>query len=105
MTEQTDATAVDGAAADKPAAKKRSGGLNSMLIADLKSLAGGLGVAGAGSMKKAQLIEAIKVAQGGGGQPAATQAPAQDRPREDSREQAPRQEARRQDSSPQGGDE
>ena len=49
----SDAAAPQGAA---PAAKKRSGGLNSMLIADLKSMAAGLGVAGAGSMKKAQLV-------------------------------------------------
>jgi transcription termination factor Rho len=46
--------------------KKRGGGLNSMLIADLKQMAGGMGIAGAGSMKKAQLIEAIKAAQAGG---------------------------------------
>ncbi|WP_222847729.1 transcription termination factor Rho [Nocardioides dongxiaopingii] len=34
-----------------------------MLLADLKSMAGGMGIAGAGSMKKAQLIDAIKGAQ------------------------------------------
>ncbi len=45
--------------------KKRGGGLSTMLLADLKSMAAGMGVAGAGSMKKAQLIEAIKAAQGG----------------------------------------
>ena len=38
----SDPTAPQDAA---PAAKKRSGGLNSMLIADLKSLAAGLGIA------------------------------------------------------------
>ncbi|HET6986561.1 MAG TPA: transcription termination factor Rho [Kribbella sp.] len=37
-----------------------------MLLADLKSMAGGLGISGAGSMKKAQLVEAIKAAQSGG---------------------------------------
>ncbi len=47
-------------------AKKRGGGLSSMLLADLKSMAGGLGIAGAGAMKKAQLVEAIKGVQGGG---------------------------------------
>ena len=53
-----------------PAAKKKSGGLNAMLLADLKAMAGGLGVRGTGSMKKAQLVEAIKAAQAGGnGQP------------------------------------
>jgi transcription termination factor Rho len=53
-------------AAETGTAKKRAGGLNSMLIADLKSMAGGLGVSGAGGMKKAQLVEAIKAAQSGG---------------------------------------
>jgi transcription termination factor Rho len=46
-------------------AKKRGGGLNSMLLADLKQMAGGMGIAGAGKMKKAQLVEAIKAAQAG----------------------------------------
>ncbi len=36
-----------------------------MLLADLKSLAGGLGVSGVSSMKKAQLVEAIGAAQRG----------------------------------------
>ncbi len=48
------------------APKKKSGGLNSMLLADLKAMAGGLGIRGTGSMKKAQLVEAIKAAQSGG---------------------------------------
>jgi transcription termination factor Rho len=47
-------------------AKKKSGGLNSMLLADLKAMAGSLGIRGTGSMKKAQLVEAIKAAQAGG---------------------------------------
>jgi transcription termination factor Rho len=55
----------DEKAARKPAAKKASG-LNAMLLADLKSMAGGLGIAGAGSMKKADLVSAIKAAQSGG---------------------------------------
>ncbi|MCD6639540.1 MAG: transcription termination factor Rho [Nocardioides sp.] len=61
MTE-TPATAE--AQTSQAPAKKRGGGLTSMLLADLKSMAAGLGVPGAGSMKKAQLIEAIKAAQG-----------------------------------------
>ena len=48
-----------------PSAKKRGGGLSSMLLADLKSMAGGMGISGAGSMKKAQLVDAIKAAQSG----------------------------------------
>ena len=88
----SDPTAPQDAA---PAAKKRSGGLNSMLIADLKSMAAGLGVSGAGSMKKAQLVEAIKAAQSGGqsgGQPK------QDRPKQDQPEQdQPKQDQPKQD--------
>ncbi|MCY7395077.1 MAG: Rho termination factor N-terminal domain-containing protein, partial [Nocardioides sp.] len=63
MTETTDATTT----ASGDGGKKRGGGLSSMLIADLKSMAGSLGVAGGGSMKKAQLVDAIKAAQSGGG--------------------------------------
>ncbi|TGN66852.1 transcription termination factor Rho [Nocardioides eburneiflavus] len=37
-----------------------------MLLADLKSMAVGLGISGAGSMKKAQLVDAIKATQSGG---------------------------------------
>ena len=51
--------------------KKRAGGLSTMLLADLKSKAVGMGIAGAGSMKKAQLVAAIKAA-GSGGQRADT---------------------------------
>jgi transcription termination factor Rho len=65
-------------AATKPGRKaSKSGGLGSMLLADLKSMAGGMGIAGAGSMKKAQLVEAIKAAQSpnaSAGKPAEKQA-------------------------------
>jgi transcription termination factor Rho len=63
--ESTPSDATRGSADAAPAVKKRSGGLSSMLLADLKSMAGGLGIRGAGSMKKAQLVEAIKAAQAG----------------------------------------
>ena len=66
MTETIDsntAKAEGSATAAGDAPKKRGGGLNSMLLADLKSMASGMGIAGAGSMKKAQLVEAIKSAQ------------------------------------------
>jgi len=49
---------------DSAPKKRAAGGLNSMLLADLKAMAGGMGIAGSGTMKKAQLIEAIKEAQG-----------------------------------------
>ncbi|MFJ9314496.1 transcription termination factor Rho [Pimelobacter simplex] len=80
MTETPDSTPSAPAAApeqqaaekapQKAAAKaprKRSGGLNSMLLADLKAMANGMGIAGAGGMKKAALVDAIKGAQAGGG--------------------------------------
>jgi transcription termination factor Rho len=46
--------------------KKRAGGLSGMLLPELKQMAGGLGIKGAGGMRKPQLIEAIKAAQSGG---------------------------------------
>lgn len=48
-----------------------------MLLADLKSMAAGMGISGAGSMKKAQLVEAIKAAQSGAAAPQAAQPAAQ----------------------------
>ncbi|MDQ4007863.1 MAG: Rho termination factor N-terminal domain-containing protein, partial [Actinomycetota bacterium] len=41
-----------------------------MLLPELKQLAGGLGIKGAGTMRKGQLIEAIQAAQGGAPKPA-----------------------------------
>jgi transcription termination factor Rho len=64
VTETIESTPAESSSNGGP--KKRSGGLNSLLLADLKSLAGGLGIRGAGSMKKAQLVDAIKAAQAGG---------------------------------------
>src|SRR6478735_1049329 len=64
--ESSTAAAPEGGA-PAAAGKKRGGGLNAMLLADLKSMASGMGISGAGSMKKAQLVEAIKARQSGGG--------------------------------------
>ncbi len=63
----TETPSPSAAPAKKPAkrAAAKSAGLNSMLLADLKSMAGGLGIAGAGAMKKAQLVDAIKATQAG----------------------------------------
>jgi transcription termination factor Rho len=63
VTETIEPTKAD---SGESAPKKRGGGLNSMLLADLKSMAAGMGISGAGSMKKAQLVDAIKAAQGAG---------------------------------------
>jgi transcription termination factor Rho len=58
--------------ATKPA-RKRSAGLSGMVLAELQSLAGELGISGTAKMRKGQLIEAIKERQSGG-QPAAAAA-------------------------------
>ena len=82
--------------------KKRGGGLNSMLIADLKQMAGGMGIAGAKSMKKAQLVEAIKAAQGGGKAEPREKEPRKEEPRSDQgRDDEPRTQERGQDEQPQ----
>ncbi|MGI8523994.1 MAG: transcription termination factor Rho [Nocardioides sp.] len=61
-----------------------------MLLADLKSMASGLGVSGSGSMKKAQLVEAIKAVQSGGGQPAKQHQQAkQEKPAEQAKQEKP----------------
>ena len=94
MTETIESTPA-GPEATAGAPKKRGGGLNSMLIADLKSMAAGMGIPGASTMKKAQLIEAIKGAQSGAGA-RTDSAPSKDSaPRKDSgrRSEAPAEQA------------
>jgi transcription termination factor Rho len=59
------APTADAAESAKPSSKKKSGGLNSMLLPELKQLAGTLGIKGAGAMRKSALIEAISTAGGG----------------------------------------
>ncbi|GAA1551126.1 transcription termination factor Rho [Kribbella sancticallisti] len=58
----TDATATAGTRR-----RKTGGGLEGMLLPELKQLAGTLGIKGTGALRKGQLIEAIKAAQTGGG--------------------------------------
>ena len=100
----TDTIEPTGAAASEP--RRRSGGLNGMLIADLKAMAGGLGISGAGSMKKADLVNAIKAAQSGGqrerqDQPKQQDRPKQDQPRQEQpRQEQPKQEQPKQDQQP-----
>jgi transcription termination factor Rho len=66
VTETVEAApTADAADSAKPSSKKKSGGLNSMLLPELKQLAGTLGIKGAGAMRKSALIEAISTAQGG----------------------------------------
>ena len=61
MTETTDAAPTEAAPASSA---RKGGGLNAMLLPELKQLAGGLGIKSTG-MRKGALIEAIKSAQEG----------------------------------------
>ncbi|GAB2607779.1 transcription termination factor Rho [Kribbella endophytica] len=67
MTETVEAS--NGATAPEASAstrrRKTGGGLEGMLLPELKQLAGTLGIKGTGALRKGQLIEAIKAAQGG----------------------------------------
>ena len=69
-------TSNNAASGEATAPKKRAGGLNGMLLPELKQLAGGLGIKGVGGMRKSQLIEAIRAAQSGGPSGDSTSAPA-----------------------------
>ena len=46
---------------------RKGSGLDSMVLAELKQLAGSLGIKGTGAMRKSQLIDAIRAAQHGTG--------------------------------------
>jgi transcription termination factor Rho len=60
------AEATSAAPSEGGAGRKRKGsGLDSMVLPELKQLAGSLGLRGTGAMRKGQLIDAIKSAQGG----------------------------------------
>jgi transcription termination factor Rho len=67
VTETVEAS--NGASAPEASAstrrRKTGGGLEGMLLPELKQLAGTLGIKGTGALRKGQLIEAIKAAQGG----------------------------------------
>ena len=50
--------------------RRKGSGLDSMVLAELKQLASSLGLKGIGAMRKSQLIDAIRAAQGGSSAPA-----------------------------------
>ncbi|MEU4294126.1 transcription termination factor Rho [Kribbella sp. NPDC026596] len=62
----TSAPGTDAAATTATRRRKAGGGLEGMLLPELKQLAGTLGIKGTGALRKGQLIEAIKAAQAGG---------------------------------------
>ncbi|HET7682420.1 MAG TPA: transcription termination factor Rho [Marmoricola sp.] len=99
MTETTDTPATS----DNGAQKARKGGLSGMLLPELRQIAGGLGIKTAG-LKKADLVAAIRAAQGNSqGEPA--RAERQDRQQPDrSRQQDQKQQDSRQQGDKQHGD-
>jgi transcription termination factor Rho len=62
----TPAPGTDAAGTTATRRRKAGGGLEGMLLPELKQLAGTLGIKGTGALRKGQLIEAIKAAQSGG---------------------------------------
>jgi transcription termination factor Rho len=68
----TDAAATETAASESSAPKKSAskaahkGGLGGKVLAELQEIAAGLNISGAGSMRKGELIDAIKAARGEG---------------------------------------
>ncbi|MET7544772.1 transcription termination factor Rho [Streptomyces sp. NPDC005479] len=68
---------AEGAATGTTARRRRSGtGLDGMVLAELQQVASGLGIKGTARMRKSQLIEVIKEAQGGSAAPKAAAATA-----------------------------
>ncbi|MGH8825328.1 MAG: transcription termination factor Rho [Jiangellaceae bacterium] len=59
-----ESSSADSASADKPR-RRRAAGLDGMVLAELQQLASGLGITGTGRMRKSQLVDAIRAAQGG----------------------------------------
>jgi transcription termination factor Rho len=57
---------------------RKGSGLDAMVLAELKQLASSLGIKGTGGMRKSQLIDAIRTAQGGAGTSAPSTGPRQD---------------------------
>ncbi|HET6561248.1 MAG TPA: transcription termination factor Rho [Marmoricola sp.] len=89
---ETAGTTVASSDAEPGRPARKTGGLSSKLLPELKQIAGGLGIKGVSTMKKAQLVDAIRAAQSGSAQSGsaqsasataapATTAPAQETPR------------------------
>ncbi len=100
------AAATESEAGAKP--RRRTGGLSGMLLPELQTLAGDLGITGTAKMRKGQLIEAIQAEQGGGsaesrnGVQATTDRPApEQRPRNSDRQ--PRRDDQPRDDQPRNG--
>ncbi len=72
MTETSEATPAAAAGTTETASRKKSGGLNSMLLPELKQLAGSLGIKGTGGMRKSALVAAISSAQSGNSAPSSS---------------------------------
>ncbi|HEY0636622.1 MAG TPA: Rho termination factor N-terminal domain-containing protein, partial [Pseudonocardiaceae bacterium] len=69
-TTQPEAATAAGAPAENGSAPRRRAGLTGMVLADLRQLAGSLGITDTAGMRKGDLIAAIKQRQEGGSAPA-----------------------------------
>ncbi len=74
---------------DATSTPRRSSGLSGMVLAELQTVASGLGITGTTRMRKGELIEAIKAAQGGGGSAAGSSGAAPRRTRSKASDGAP----------------
>jgi transcription termination factor Rho len=92
----TDAAPEQAATATAPKVRRRAtsgGGLTSLVLPELQSLAGDLGITGTAKMRKSQLIEAIQERQNGAATSAAPKAEAPAKTAKSSSEKATRGEA------------
>jgi transcription termination factor Rho len=80
---------------DATSTPRRSSGLSGMVLAELQTVASGLGITGTTRMRKGELIEAIKAAQGGGGSAAGSSGAAPRRTRSKASDGAGRRRLRR----------
>jgi transcription termination factor Rho len=90
VTETSSAAPQDTGQAAEPPRRRRGSGLSAMLLPELKQLAGGLGIKGAGTMRKGQLIEAIQAAQGSAPKSAENATPPAAQPKADQRADQPK---------------
>ncbi|MFD6419866.1 transcription termination factor Rho [Streptomyces sp. NPDC060194] len=76
------ASSADASAAPATRRRRSGTGLEGMVLAELQQVASGLGIKGTGRMRKGQLIETIKEAQGASGGPKAAAPAAEGAPAE-----------------------
>ena len=64
MSDRTETLQSETNAASASGTRRRGSGLSGMVLAELQTMASGLGITGTARLRKSQLIEAIQAAQG-----------------------------------------